>query len=364
MTVCALSILVSLVCGQEASLADAEALGRARDWIAASQSELGWVPSFGVPEPPIAWTWDQALALLALLPSHPQNASRLAAALVRAQSTDGSWPAGFEPVTGDAVRGQPRIGDAGLVTYALARYAQAYGAPNAMDSAQAGAAWLEGLQREDGSIADSTLANIAAWWGLVVTGRGERARRVDRYIATRTYDREGAWFLPRPDDRTLVCDVNTFGAMLLNANQQYGAARAAMVYLRSYLFLQDLQGRPALGITGPIGAWYEGTAQYVAAEGMDGRYFLRTLLEVQRDDGSVPHSDRTASRGLSWHTTASSLGATAWLCFAIDGSPLRITDDERRGLRRTPPAWTWREEEADPEEDQDEGELGASEDGP
>lgn len=332
MTPIVLSALLSLM----SSPADtrAEAAAAARDWIAASQSDAGWIPSYGDPEPRQAWTWDQALALLALTPEGRAEAEALVAALVGVQRADGSLPACLDPDTGEVVVDEPHLGAVGLAAFALARYADAAEDSQAAGAARAAAEWLVERQRQDGSVSDSTLANIGAWWGMAANEFGPEARRLSFYLVGKPYERSEYWFMPKPGDRTVVCDVNTMGSLLLTANRQYGMGAAALIYVRTYLFIRGAHGQPGLGITGPVAIWYEGTAQYVAAEGLDSGQFLRTLLSAQNPDGSMPHSDRNAVKGLSWHTTAPSLAATAWLTFAIEGHPFELTNDERAGLRR------------------------------
>ena len=329
------SLIALLIAGLIAPTAQSdrlEAAERALAWIATSQTDAGWIPSLGSPEPRQSWLWDQALALLVLGHTHPEAAGLLVDAVVEAQNADGSFPACVDPDTGLAMVAEPHVGSTGLMAFALSRSgswladeAGAEAAPRSTSCCAAGA---------DGSVSSSTLANIGAWWGLVSTGFGAEARKLSLYLTGKPYERSDYWFLPEPGNRTLVCDVNTMASLLLSANRQYAMAAAALIQVRSYLFIRGVNGQPGMGISGPVGVWYEGTAQYVAAEGLDAGMFVRTLLDAQNADGSVPHSDRRVSQGLSWHTRAPSLSATVWLAFALEGHPFSLTGEERRALTR------------------------------
>lgn len=331
------SLIALLIAGLIAPTAQPdrlEAAERALAWIATSQTDAGWIPSLGSPEPRQSWLWDQALALLALGHTHPEAAGLLVDAVVEAQNADGSFPACVDPDTGLAMVAEPHVGSTGLMAFALSRYGSWLADEAAAEAARAAADWLAERQGADGSVSSSTLANIGAWWGLVSTGFGAEARKLSLYLTGKPYERSDYWFLPEPGNRTLVCDVNTMASLLLSANRQYAMAAAALIQVRSYLFIRGVNGQPGIGISGPVGVWYEGTAQYVAAEGLDAGMFVRTLLDAQNADGSVPHSDRRVSQGLSWHTRAPSLSATVWLAFALEGHPFSLTGEERRALTR------------------------------
>lgn len=312
----------------------ATAAARAVEWVAMSQTDGGWVPSLGVPHPRYAWMWDQALALLLLTPSYRDPAGRLVAAVRGIQDADGALPACVDADTGGALVPEPQVGAVGLMAFALSRYGTATGDAGASESAARAAEWLLSRQNADGSVATSTLANIAAWWGMVSNGRGAEARKLSLYLLGKPFERSEYWFLPEPGDRTVVCDVNTLGALLLSANRQYGMAASALMYVRTNLFVRSTTGRPGFGVASTAGLWYEGTAQYVAADGLDAGQFVATLMSAQNPDGSMPHSDRDVAKGLSWHTTAPSLSATVWSAFALQGHPFELTEDERRSLRR------------------------------
>jgi hypothetical protein len=73
---------------------------------------------------------------------------------------------------------------------------------------------------------------------------------------------------------------------------------------------------------GPVGIWYEGTAQYVAAGGEGAQDFLGALLSRQRADGSMPGSpENHATDAFGWLSRWSGVAPTAWLYFAITGQP-------------------------------------------
>jgi hypothetical protein len=305
----------------------------AAGWIASRQAPSGWIPSFGEPEPQLAWLWDEALALPALDAAHPDAAARLAKVLLASQHSDGSWPDCFDPATGEPANSEPILGSTAMAAFALRRYGEARDDQPSRDAASRARDWLAGHIRADGSVADSTLTNIAAWWAFAVGARGPEADRVRFYLLRVPLDSDKGWLLARPGDRTLLCDVNSLGAMLLTATRRDGLALSAMTYVRSFLFIRDKAGRPAVGSAGPVAASYEATALYAAARGPNWEWMIATLLGVQRADGAVPHSDRAVERGLAWHTTAPSLAATTWLYYAVEGTPLSLGDGEIRRLR-------------------------------
>lgn len=307
---------------------------RAAAWIAASQTDAGWVPSYAPPEPSVAWLWDQALALFVLQRTHPEAASRLVRAMLAAQGPRGAWADAYDPRTGEPLADAELVGSNGLAAFAMARYGVVSADAGATSAAMRAADWLAARQQADGRVCNPVIGNIATWWGFAATAHYNEARKLRRYLSGAALDRQRAVFRPQPEDRALICDANTLGAAWMRALGQDTLADQVLLMVRSHLLVRDAQGRPGFGSVGPVGLWYEGTAQYVAAGGPDRLGFLATVAAAQRDDGSVPHSDRAASSGLAWHTRASALAPTAWLYFAVEGTPFLLTQDERRGMAR------------------------------
>ena len=298
--------------------------------------------------PPRAWLYDQALALLALTREgrwrgqQPDNAAarsaaRLVAFVSKAQKPDGHWARVWNPRTGAELADDRWVGDQAWMVIALAQYASRAGSANAAAAAERGAAWLAARIKPSGGVVGSTEGTVDTFWAMVATRRTADAVRVRDYLlhADTVWDADLRYWWRGSGDPGVAMDV----AAWLSAFARHplvnrsGRGLDALRFVRRTLVTnaRDLDRRLCgFDGQGPVGIWYEGTAQYVAAGGEDAQSFLDMLLSRQRADGSMPGSpERSGGRwrwnratdAFGWLSRWSGIAPTAWLYFALTGQP-------------------------------------------
>ncbi|MCS6880318.1 MAG: hypothetical protein RMK84_05855 [Oscillochloridaceae bacterium] len=305
------------------------AAAAAAAWLAGQQRPNGLLKSWEGESACLAYTYDQALALIVFSAERMwAQADRLADALTATQNADGSWyqsrdcetlaPAGAPP--------QKWEGDIAWATYALSRYLARRGPrPSIVSARDRAADWLEHrLSQTDGCLQiDHTEATIDAWWALHAAGRASAAERLKTCLLTAYWD-EGmgrfkggkGWWQPYLDNQT-------WGAAFLAASGERERARRALSYAREVLRV-PAQGGHAFGFDGqggPWSVWNEGTAQYIALGGAGSLEHLRELLAQQRSDGAMPGSPDAFSGGGVWTTRWAGVAPTAWLYNAVTREP-------------------------------------------
>lgn len=320
------------------------AAAAAAAWLARQQRPNGLLKSWEGESACVAYTYDQALALLVFSAERMwERADALADALAATQNADGSWYQARSCATLDPAGAPPQKweGDIAWATYALGRYLALRGARPAIVAARDGAAdWLKGrLSPADGCLVlDHTEATLDAWWALSSAGRTAAAEGLKRCLLTVYWDpvmgrfKGGkAWWQPYLDNQT-------WGAAFLVAVGERARALRALSYARATL-LVPAQGGQTFGFDGqggPWAIWNEGTAQYVALGGPGSADLLQELLAQQRADGAVLAAPDEFSGGGVWTTRWAGVAPTAWLYNAVTCEPFVPATRAGCGLVRLP----------------------------
>ncbi|HMQ31254.1 MAG TPA: hypothetical protein PKD53_11030 [Chloroflexaceae bacterium] len=308
------------------------AAAAAAAWLAAQQRPNGLLKSWEGDSACLAYTYDQALALIVFSAERMwAQADRLADALAATQNTDGSWyqtrdcatlaPAGAPP--------QKWEGDIAWATHALARYAARRGPrPGIAEARDRAAAWLRGrISPSDGCLViDHTEATIDAWWAMRSAGLHREADRLKGCLLTFYWDEQLGRFKGGKTWWQPFLDNQTWGAAFLMAVGEEERARRALSYARSTLLL-PAQGGQLFGLDGqggPWAVWNEGSGQYIALGGPGAPALLQELLAQQRADGALPSSPDAFSGGGVWTTDWAGVAPTAWLYNALTCEPFGL----------------------------------------
>lgn len=304
------------------------AAGAAAAWLADRQLPNGLLKSWEQDTRCLAYTYDQALALLVF--SHAgmrAEADRLAQRLATTQNPDGSWYQTRDCDTLEAIEPPNKWeGDSAWATYALARYRFRFQRDDQAikDTVNKGADWLKSrVNPSDGCLViDHTEATIDAWWALYAAGRTELADRLKTCLLTAYWDDQMGRFKGGKTWQQPYLDNQTWGAAFLKAISEHTKARRALSYARSVL-VAPAQGGQLFGLDGqggPWSVWNEGTAQYIAVGGAGSADLLRELLAQQRADGAMLGSPDAFSGGGVWTTRSAGVAPTAWLYHALSCS--------------------------------------------
>ncbi len=317
--------------GFETSTGDLNVAAAAADWIGSQQNAVThFVKSWQDDPNALGHIYDQALALLVLMRTHPDAAHRLADALASVQQADGSWQRVISTIDGTP-SGDKWLGDIAWAVYALARYAAQFSdAAEARDAALRGASYLHEQLTADADagwyVSDATEGNIDAWWAFQAVGRTSDADAVKAYLLGKVWDpAEGRWWRGRVDPG-IALDSQTWAApFAVAAGQPQHALRAlafAAETLRTTDFSDDTVG---LDGQGPFSVWYEGIAEYVCARGSGAQWLLDHVLNpAQNANGSMPGSTDDWTGDGVWLTESPGIAPTAWLYFANTSSPLQV----------------------------------------
>ena len=326
------------------------AAGKAISYLLEEQQVTGLFRSWKEEPAPKAWLYDQALVLIALtregswndgLPCNQaaQACDDLVTFITGQQKMNGSWPRGWNPITGTVVSDDDWVGDQAWWIMALSDYSLKSSKPAAMASAKQAAAWLAGKIDGTGKVTPSTEGNIDTWWALISTFRFSDAEEIRRYLlnTNTVWSGELEYWWRGFNDPVVAMDAQTWGSAfarhpLVNRSRD---GFSALGFARCTLITTSDDGS-VLGFDGqgPVSVWNEGTAQYVAAGGSDADVFLDQLLAQQLPNGGMPGSpDSWNTYAFGWLTPWTGLAPTAWLYFALTGQPFscshRDADNDR-----------------------------------
>jgi hypothetical protein len=277
---------------------------------------------------------DQALVLRALaragswesavpLNEAARSAGRLVAFLAGVQKPDGRFATSFDAQSGAEASTPERIGDQAWMTLALAAYSRAAADPVAATLASNAASGLAGQVAGDGRVAPETAQTAEVWWAMRANGRGAEAERIQTYLlGGSVWDPQLRYLWRGEADPKVALEPAARLAEITRHPlvQRPELGLAALSFVRRALLAQS-GTHCGLDGMGPVSVWFEGLAQYVVAGGPDAQVFLDRLLKWQNPNGSL------AGAAENWHssfgtlTTSSSTAATAWLYFALTGSP-------------------------------------------
>ena len=337
----------------------------------------GLVRSFGVdashPLSGRTFAYDQALALLAADSlEHRHTARLLADGLLRLQTRHGPQAGGFissaaalNPAAG---RPEYRTGIHAVATYALLAHLRSLPRldprrPELAAAARCAVDWLLRQQAHDGALRGlvtgghgmfrnggfdpeaaipwaSTEHNLDAWHTLnlaaTVLGRPRAraaARVLDEAIMNRLWVPGEGHFLqgraPEGPDPTEVLDVNSWGAIWLEASGRHLEALAALGHTSGFASVagpvSGFAPRPVAPAS-PL-VWLEGSAgvavaQYVTGDADGAESTLGALRPAQQPSGAYPGATRDDP--YLEMTTSPAVAATAWVILgaqAVAGRP-------------------------------------------
>lgn len=308
-----------------------EAARAAAQYLASRQRPDGLLKSWEPDVACLAYTYDQAIALIALTRERMWAAAdALVDALADRQNADGSWLNAYDCENGAPPSLDKPVGSNAWMAYAISRYIAGGGTrPRAVAMLCRSTAWLEKQVAADGCLlADSTEATIDVWWGLQTSGASAAKADAVRRCLMQTYwdeslgrfrgGRAGSSSEWKP-----FLDNQTWGSAFLNAAGESLKARRALSYARDTLRLPSRGGQLSGfdGQGGPWAIWNEGTAQYAAAGGEGAAQMAANLLAQQRSDGAmIGAPDDFLGAGV-WTPHWYGVAPTAWLYFMLSGEP-------------------------------------------
>ncbi len=312
------------------------AAAKALAYILSMQQTTGLFTSWNGEPTPKAWLYDMALVLILLtregewtdgvpVNEPAQAAEKLADFLIQAQKADGHWARGWNPLTGDELADDLWVGDQSWITMALAIYARKTCDTPALNAARKCADWLIPRIDETGKATLSTEGNADVWWAMTATCNYEAAEKIQTYLTgDLAWDADLKYWWRGYEDPVIAMDAATWLSAFSRHNSvnkpEMGLAALTFVYNTLAAITADgsLKGLDGMG---PISIWHEGMGQYVAAGGEHGREILDMLISRQAEDGSLIGSPENRTSCFGWLSTWKGLAPTAWLYFAIKGSP-------------------------------------------
>lgn len=315
-------------------------------FIFAQQASNGLFASWREESPRVSHLYDQALALIVLTREgawQPANeaavrAQRLAHFINAFQNAAaGRWPRHWEWANGRANDGNQWVGDQAWWIMALTQYFHKSGDSTAWTSAQRGAEWLAKKIDHEGKVIgpDTSAPNAVTntegtadtWWAMVCAKRHAEADLLQSYLLKKVWDADLKYWWRGYEDPGVALDCATWVAEFAKAPRvnQPERARQALSFVRRALITKS-DRRPMCGFdgAGPVSVWSEGTAQYIVAGGEGAQQFLDSLLTLQDQiSGGMPGStDSVAQENCYvWLTRWRGISSTAWLYFALTGSP-------------------------------------------
>lgn len=330
----------------EGITADLQVAAKAISYLLSQQDSatglfVSWQEEEAEHPPAKSWLYDQALVLIALTragnwhqatPTNgaAQAAQRLTAFITSIQKTDGHWARAWKTRTGEELVDDGWVGDQAWWVMALALYSWKSQDSSTMNSAQHGADWLAHQIDSTGKVVASTEGNVDVWWAMIATGRIVEACKLKNYLLHEgtVWDPDLRYWWRGSNDPLIALDAATWLSAfarhpLVNEPER---GKAALSLVRKALVTSSKDGSLCgFDGMGPVSLWNEGTAQYVAAGGEEAQTFLAMLIAQQNPDGSMRGSpEKWSSDAFGWLTTWRGLAPTAWLYFAITGTPFPL----------------------------------------
>lgn len=332
------------------TVATTDAAATAMGFLLSQQRATGLFVSWTEELPQNAWLYDQALVLIALSRegrwsqgaagnNAAQAAEDLASFLVTHQKPDGHWARRWNPDDGTELADDGWVGDQAWCIMALEEFSFRSGLTTASVTAKRGAQWLAERIEPAGSICGfpSTEGTVDVWWAMISTLRFADAQRIKGYLLGENgvWDPDLRYWWRGGNDPLVAIDAATWTSAFARHPlvEQPERGKAALSFVRRTLATTSDNGLLCgFDGQGPTSVWNEGTAQYVAAGGEDSRFFLDMLISRQNPDGSMPGSpDSWTTDAFGWLTQWKGISATAWLYFAITGSPFPEGSRDRDG---------------------------------
>lgn len=322
-----------------------DAADKAIGYLLQQQKATGLFQSWQEELQPKAHLYDQALILIALtreghwqrgtpLNEAAQKSQKLFDFIVKAQKVAGYWPRTWNPTTGQELTHDPWVGDQAWMVMALVQYGQKSLDPIADVAAFKCADWLARQIDVNGKVVASTEGNVDVWWAMAATKHFSDADKIQTYLLTRVWDSDlQYWWRGYGDypDPFVAMDAATWLSAFTRTARvnRPELGLAALSFVRRALVTTDNSGQYCgFDGMGTVSIWCEGTAQYVCAGGMDAQQFLDMLLSLQRTTGGMPGStDDWSSDCFGWLSSWTGLAPTAWLYFALTGSPFPVIKD-------------------------------------
>lgn len=303
-------------------------------WLARQQQDTGLLKSWQEDAQCLAYTYDQALALIVFAKQGMwSEADQLVDALGTIQNADGSWFQTHDCSTGAPTTSNKWEGDIAWAIHALSRYHALGGTrPQAKTIRERAADWLvTRINPADGCLKiDHTEATIDTWWALHTAGYQQQAEGLKNCLLTSYWDADMGRFKGGRNWWQPYLDNQTWGAAFFKAIGKDEDARRALSYAWQVLRL-PAQGGQLYGFdgqAGPWAVWNEGSAQYAAVGGAGATDVLQEVLAQQRADGAVPGSPDNFSGGGVWTARWHGVAPTAWLYNALACEPFATSPSD------------------------------------
>jgi len=289
------------------------------------------------------WLYDQALALLMLTrESRWAEADQLATRLVQEQEVEGEqghWAIAWNYCDPAIERLDEWAGDQAWTAFALHRYAIVRRNKEALQASIRSGNWLAQRIRPDGCVdtsprgTASTEGNFDVWMAMMQLGRTDDADRIAECLLTTLWDNNMRYWPRGEGDPVVALNANTWtarGFALHPRINRPDMARNALSFVRRSLATRsdpenackpDIPQLCGLDFQVPITLHAEGMASYVVAGGPESHEYLDTIQALQEANGGVQGSSEDWTTDTHWLTCWKGIAPTAWLYFAVDGSP-------------------------------------------
>ncbi len=333
----------------------------AHDWLASQQSANGFVDSFESDGSTVAYTYDQALAVIAFTcEGDIVRARRLLDRLAAVQNTEGSWDDAYYSDSGAPTSTWRVTGNSIWVVMAINYYTIRTGDTAYVNNAKRCADWFLTLQEMNpgdvkygsisGGLSDvggrivwtSTEHNQDAYSALKYLGQilndpyyTNRATLVYNWITRKMWDNASGHFYVGLGDMAgninygEYMDIQAWGISALGvtgpAGEDYrrGMAWASRMRLTRSWNGQNIDGYDYDGTVtgGGGGVWFEGTGQMSVAfevmnDSANSNYFFTQIGKAQSPNGGIICA--VGDGGIAWptHFPINCAASTSWYIFA------------------------------------------------
>ncbi|MDD5449664.1 MAG: hypothetical protein PHO42_03595, partial [Candidatus Omnitrophica bacterium] len=333
------------------------------NWLKSQISAFGLIDSYEADGRSIGWTYDQALAVLALTKAADfQNAQKMLNALKNIQNPDGSWYFRYYTNGQNADTDYAKyVGTNSWVITAVNYYTHVTGDTSFIPMAEKTANWVLSYQDTDaqsptfGSITGGERRGVPITWRAtehnVVSyaalrylsditdnlGYSIKAENIKDYLLTKIWT--GTRFLTGWQDTSEYLDVNSWAVLSLGPAPDGIDITPCLDWAYSKLAIYDDWDAAITHIHGfdenntydlPLDKiWSEGSegmvsAYYRAGDTISAAYFHNQTYRYQQPNGGVPYSTPNNDGG-NW-PQYNSVAGTAWFYFNESTPPFNPLD--------------------------------------
>ena len=329
----------------------------AHDWLAAQQYPTGLVDSFEGDGSTVAYTYDQACAVIAFTCENDlTRAKKILDKYAAMQNAEGSWDNGYFADTGLATSTWRRSGETLWMILAMNYYTRKTGDTTYKASAKKAMDWIITLQETNtadprygsiyGGLTDtgaretwtSTEHNLDAYSALYYTGEiqnnqyyKDKAQLVYNYLVNKMWDNNAGRFYTGYNDYSTYLDPQSWSVVAIGKTGPAGQdfTRAITFAYNNMHITRSLSGVTYDGydydgtITAPGGGvWFEGTEQMAVTYEFLGNttqanYYHAQVAKAQQANGGVWCAVGDGA-DYSWPTNFqhSAVATTSWFVFS------------------------------------------------